>query len=86
MGGLSKADFPRDCVPSHELLQRWVEDQIQTEQRSDFQYAAQSFVLAYSEQGWGLPKVRLKRTLLPPSLFFELTKVCSMILSEKSTE
>lgn len=85
-GSLSKADFPRDCVPSHELLQRWVEDQIQTEQRSDFQYAAQSFVLAYSAEGWGLPKVRPKR---PPPVtlsLLELTRVCSMTLSEKSTE
>ncbi|KAL7925117.1 hypothetical protein ACQKWADRAFT_285099 [Trichoderma austrokoningii] len=77
MGGLSKADFPRDCVPSHGLLQRWVEDQIQTEQRSDFQYAAQSFVLAYSEQGWGLPKHDLVRKVHRMNCFFRILKARS---------
>ncbi|KAK1241473.1 hypothetical protein MKX08_001447 [Trichoderma sp. CBMAI-0020] len=76
-GSLSKADFPRDCVPSHELLQRWVEDQIQTEQRSDFQYAAQSFVLAYSEQGWGLPKHDLVRKVHRMNCFFRILKARS---------
>lgn len=54
----SKADFPRDHVPSYETLQGWVEGQIRREQKPAFAQTLQSFLLAYSEGGRGLPKVR----------------------------
>ncbi|UKZ79596.1 hypothetical protein TrVFT333_007354 [Trichoderma virens FT-333] len=76
-GSLTKADFPRDCVPSHQLLQRWVENQIQTEQKSDFQQAVQSFVLAYSEEGWGLPKHDLVNKVHRMNCFFRIWKARS---------
>ncbi|KAL6818612.1 hypothetical protein GGI42DRAFT_359658 [Trichoderma sp. SZMC 28013] len=76
-GSLTKADFPRDCVPSHQLLQRWVENQIQTEQKSDFHQAVQSFVLAYSEEGWGLPKHDLVNKVHRMNCFFRIWKARS---------
>lgn len=57
-GNPKKADFPRDHVPSHETLQSWVEGQIRREHKADFPQALQSFLLAYSEGGRNLPKVR----------------------------
>lgn len=56
-GKLEKAAFARDFVPSHEMLQSWVENQVQYEQGSDFQQAVQTFLLAYSHDGYGLPRV-----------------------------
>ena len=52
-----KAAFPREKVPSHHELQKWVESQIQRENGSDFKNLLQNFLLAYSEEGKGLPKV-----------------------------
>lgn len=63
-GSVKKADFPRDKVPSHAMLQHWVESHIKREQKRDFGHLLQSFLLAYSEGGRGLPKVRV--TQLPP--------------------
>lgn len=57
-GSLRTADFPRDSVPSHQMLQTWVEHQIRRDHKPDFQHALQSFLLAYSDDGKGLPKVR----------------------------
>lgn len=55
---LSKADFPRDHVPSYETLQSWVEGQMRKEHRHDFSQTLSRFLLAYSEGGRSLPKVR----------------------------
>lgn len=56
----SKADFPRDHVPSYEALQSWVESQIRREQGPDFSQTLQSFLLAYAEGGRALPKIRIR--------------------------
>ncbi|KAL6886539.1 hypothetical protein HDV57DRAFT_392431 [Trichoderma longibrachiatum] len=76
-GSLTKADFPRDCVPSHQLLQRWVESQIRTEQKSDFHHSVQNFVLSYSEEGWGLPKYDLVNKVHRMNCFFRIWKARS---------
>lgn len=57
-GNPNKADFPLDHVPSHETLQSWVEGQIRREQDPGFPQTLQKFLLAYSEGGRSLPKVR----------------------------
>lgn len=54
-----KAAFPREKVPSHFELQKWVEQQIMFETGNDFRHLVQNFLLAYSEEGHGLPKVIL---------------------------
>lgn len=56
-GGLRTADFPREMVPSYQMLQQWVETLIEKERKSDFQHSLQLFLLAYSRDGHGLPKV-----------------------------
>lgn len=56
-GGLRLADFPRDEVPSHGQLQGWVEEEIKREGTKKFRLALQSFMLAYSLDGEGLPRV-----------------------------
>ncbi|RFU73489.1 hypothetical protein TARUN_8774 [Trichoderma arundinaceum] len=76
-GSLTKADFPRDCVPSHQLLQRWAENQIRMEQKPDFQHAVQNFVLAYSEEGWGLPKHDFVSKVHRMNCFFRIWKARS---------
>lgn len=52
-----KAAFPRDRVPSYPELQRWAEEQIYCETSNDFKHLLQNFLLAYSSEGYGLPKV-----------------------------
>ncbi|KAF5125625.1 hypothetical protein E5D57_010315 [Metarhizium anisopliae] len=50
--------FPREKVPSHPKLQRWVEDQIKREHGPQFSQALQNFLLAYSKEGLKkLPKM-----------------------------
>ena len=56
-GGLRLADFPRDEVPSHGQLQGWVEEEIKREHTTKFRFALQSFMLAYHQDGEGLPRV-----------------------------
>lgn len=56
-GGVRLADFPRDKVPSHEELQGWVEEEVKREHNGKFKYALQSFMLAYQQDGKGLPRV-----------------------------
>ncbi|KAK5990793.1 hypothetical protein PT974_09066 [Cladobotryum mycophilum] len=76
-GSLNKADFPRDNVPSHQVLQTWVENQIRRENTPDFQHAVQSFLLAYSEEGWGLPKHSLVSKVHKMNCFFRIWKAPS---------
>lgn len=52
-------NFPREKVPSYNMLQRWAESHIKKEQKSDFQHTVQKFLFAYSEDGYGLPKVSM---------------------------
>jgi hypothetical protein len=59
-GACSKVDFPRESVPSHGALQRWVENQIRLENGPDFRKSVQNFLLQYSEYGFGLPKVNIQ--------------------------
>lgn len=54
---VEKAAFVRDLIPSHQTLLKWIEDQIQYEQRPDFPSTLQRFLLAYSQEGVGLPRV-----------------------------
>lgn len=56
-------DFPREMVPSHEQMQKWAEDQIVRDHSTDFYNAVQTFLLAYANDGEGLPKVRPHRSL-----------------------
>ncbi|PHH68411.1 hypothetical protein CDD83_6120 [Cordyceps sp. RAO-2017] len=73
----NKADFPRDHVPSHETLQRWVEGQIRREQEPDFPQMLQSFLLAYSEGGRNLPKHDLVSNVHKMGCFFRIWKMSS---------
>ncbi|KJZ73575.1 hypothetical protein HIM_07131 [Hirsutella minnesotensis 3608] len=70
----NKADFPRDHVPSHETLQRWVEGQIRREHRPDFAQALQKFLLVYSEGGRLLPKHDLVENVHKMNCFFKIWK------------
>lgn len=54
---VEKAAFVRDSIPSHQKLLHWVERQIQLDQGNDFPSAIHRFLLAYSRDGTGLPKV-----------------------------
>ncbi|KOS16899.1 hypothetical protein ESCO_004741 [Escovopsis weberi] len=74
---LTKADFPRDNVPTHQALQKWVEDQIQREQSGSFRYAVQNFLLVYSECGFGLPKHSLVNKVHRMNCFFRILKTPS---------
>ncbi|KAF4512444.1 hypothetical protein G6O67_001583 [Ophiocordyceps sinensis] len=73
----SKADFPRDHVPSYETLQGWVEGQIRREQKPAFAQTLQSFLLAYSEGGRGLPKHDLVENVHKMSCFFRIWRMSS---------
>lgn len=78
---LSKAAFPRDSVPSYPDLQRWAEAQIYREAGNDFKHLLQNFLLAYSDEGYGLPKVGV--ALDDPSR--QSLTMHSMISSPRST-
>lgn len=56
-GNLRYCGFPRDEVPSHELLKSWVEDQIRRDYKQTFQSTLQSFLYTYCKGGSGLPRV-----------------------------
>lgn len=56
---LEKAAFSRDHPLQHEQLQRWAEQQFRFERGSHFPQAIQKFVMDYSREGYGLPKVSL---------------------------
>lgn len=53
----SMVDFTRDEVPTYGKLQRWAEVQFESERNEGFQDAVQTFLLAYANEGHGLPKV-----------------------------
>jgi hypothetical protein len=72
-----KVDFPRDRVPSHLSLQRWVERQIHVEARPTFRHSLQSFLYAYAEHGYGLPKHGLLSKVHRMNCFFRLWKTSS---------
>lgn len=57
---LEKAAFSSEHPISHEMLQQWVEQEleIQSEHALDFPRAVQKFLMAYVRDGYGLPKVR----------------------------
>ncbi|KAJ6782912.1 hypothetical protein PWT90_10489 [Aphanocladium album] len=76
-GGLRLADFPRDEVPSHAQLQGWVEEEIKREHTTKFRYALQSFMLAYSQDGEGLPRHRLVSNVHKLNCFFRILKTDS---------
>jgi hypothetical protein len=71
-GACSKVDFPRESVPSHGALQRWVENQIRLENGPDFRKSVQNFLLQYSEYGFGLPKHNLAVKVHKMNCFFRL--------------
>ncbi|ATY64906.1 hypothetical protein A9K55_005275 [Cordyceps militaris] len=73
-GGLRLADFPRDEVPSHGQLQGWVEEEIKREHTTKFRYALQSFMLAYHQDGEGLPRHRLVSNVHRLNCFFRIWK------------
>ncbi|KAM3465776.1 hypothetical protein MY5147_008416 [Beauveria neobassiana] len=73
-GGLRMADFPRDEVPSHGQLQGWVEEEIKREHTTKFRYALQSFMLAYHQDGEGLPRHRLVSNVHKLNCFFRIWK------------
>jgi hypothetical protein len=79
---LRKVDFPRDSVPSHISLKRWVEHQIQLENGPEFRQSVQNFLFQYSEHGLGLPKV-WKTSL--SHILLVLTESYSMILWSRCT-
>ena len=54
---VEKAAFVRDLIPSHKKLIQWVEGQIRLEKGRDFRSAVQRFLMAYSQDGAGLPRV-----------------------------
>lgn len=56
-GVVKAVDFPRNRVPSHGMLQQWVEGLIKRQPDPDFRQLVERFLLAYSEDGQGLPKV-----------------------------
>ncbi|OAA73839.1 hypothetical protein ISF_00740 [Cordyceps fumosorosea ARSEF 2679] len=72
--GVRLADFPRDEVPSHGQLQRWVEEEIKREHTTKFKYALQSFMLAYHQDGEGLPRHRLVSNVHKLNCFFRIWK------------
>ncbi|KAF7562176.1 hypothetical protein G7046_g1963 [Stylonectria norvegica] len=72
-----KAAFAREKVPSHIELQRWVEAQIQREDSSDFKHSLQNFLLAYSEDGHGLPKHDLVSKVHKMNCFFRIWRTHS---------
>ncbi|KID90035.1 hypothetical protein MGU_02740 [Metarhizium guizhouense ARSEF 977] len=70
--------FPREKVPSHPKLQRWVEDQIKREHGPQFSQALQNFLLAYSKEGLKkLPKYDLVRKVHKMNCFFRIWKMPS---------
>ncbi|KYK58617.1 hypothetical protein DCS_05634 [Drechmeria coniospora] len=73
----NKADFPRDHVPSHEMLQSWVESQIRREHTSDFSRLLQSFLLAYAEGGPRLPQHSLVENVHKMNCFFRIWTMSS---------
>jgi hypothetical protein len=56
-GKVEKAAFVRDLIPSHQTLMRWIEEQIQYESKTDFPSTLQRFLMIYSQEGVGLPRV-----------------------------
>ena len=57
---LEKAAFSSEHPISYEMLQHWVEQELETpsERKLDFPRVVQKFLMAYARDGYGLPKVR----------------------------
>lgn len=57
---LEKAAFSSDHPVSHEMLQQWVEQELEarSERELDFPRAVHKFLMMYARDGYGLPKVR----------------------------
>lgn len=49
--------FPGDCVPSHRKLRRWVEDQVGRSSGSALRHVLPNFLMAYTHEGAGMPRV-----------------------------
>ncbi|KAH7329074.1 hypothetical protein B0I35DRAFT_473712 [Stachybotrys elegans] len=76
-GNPRKVSFPREHVPSHESLERWVEAQMLAEEKPDFRYSLQSFLMAYSHGGRGLPKHKLVEKVHKLNCFFRIWRTSS---------
>ncbi|KAH7171070.1 hypothetical protein EDB81DRAFT_189221 [Dactylonectria macrodidyma] len=80
-----KAAFPRERVPGHHELQRWVEAQIQRESSSShFKHCLQNFLYAYSEEGQGLPKHGLVSKVHKMNCFFRIWRTHSFMCLDPS--
>ncbi|KAK7420471.1 hypothetical protein QQZ08_010387 [Neonectria magnoliae] len=81
-----KAAFPRERVPSHLELQRWMEAQILRENSSHFKHQLQNFLLAYSEEGYGLPKHDLVSKVHKMNCFFRIWRTYSFSCLDPSNK
>lgn len=77
-GNPRTVDFPRDRVPSHSMLERWVERQMERESGPEFGLMLQNFLRVYSKEGVRrLPKVSDILMLCPGLSQFRM--LCSSI-------
>ncbi|KAH6997914.1 hypothetical protein BKA56DRAFT_664561 [Ilyonectria sp. MPI-CAGE-AT-0026] len=82
-----KAAFPRERVPGHHELQKWVEAQIHRESSSShFKHSLQSFLMAYSEEGHGLPKHDLVSKVHRMNCFFRIWRTHSFSCLDPSNK
>ncbi|KAF4981127.1 hypothetical protein FZEAL_2997 [Fusarium zealandicum] len=78
------AAFLRERFPTHPDLQAWAEAQIKRERTSQFEYSVQNFLLAYSEDGHGLPKHDLVSKVHRMNCFFKIWKAPAFTCSSSN--
>ncbi|KAL6869296.1 hypothetical protein ACO1O0_000620 [Amphichorda felina] len=76
---LEKAAFSSEHPISYEMLQQWVEQELETpsERKLDFPRVVQKFLMAYARDGYGLPKHDLVRKVHRMACFFRIWKTPS---------
>lgn len=84
-GSPRTAAFPREKVPSHSRLERWVEKQMELESGPEFSLVLQNFLRVYSKEGLRkLPKQDLVRTVHKMNCFFRIWKMPSFMCIDPS--
>ncbi|KAG6171631.1 hypothetical protein E4U27_007140 [Claviceps purpurea] len=84
-GNPRTVDFPRDRVPSHSMLERWVERQMERESGPEFGLMLQNFLRVYSKEGVRrLPKQDLVRAVHKMNCFFRIWKKPSFMCIDPS--
>ncbi|KEY74129.1 hypothetical protein S7711_05378 [Stachybotrys chartarum IBT 7711] len=78
-GGHSRmANFPKEKMPTHESLWKWVETQIRSEPVNDFRTSIQNFLMEYSDpESYSLPKHGFVTKVHRMSCFFRIWKTSS---------